>query len=217
MKKFFFAILCFLCVAGLSVYLFPAPILTPLANFLIADDSPENADAIVVLNTGMGIYERLREAANLYNQDYADKVIINGNRKNEILRELENMGLQPCCAWNEETIRILELLGVPRHAIISISAEDVYDTITEAKTIGPIILSLGLKKIIITTSKTHSARAIHIWKDLFKTQLSLISITAKDDRFSSTDWWHNGKDAKQILYEYGSWLFLFTRKLSNAN
>jgi len=214
-KKLF--LLCFFCVASLVIYLFPTPILTPLANFLITDDHPEKADAVVVLNTGLGIYERLMEAANLYNQNYVDRIIINGNRKNEQLRELENMGLQHCCSWAEERIRILELLGVPRQAIISISAEDVYDTITEAKTVGPKVLSMGLKRIIITTSKTHSARALYIWQAMFEKKMTLISITAKDDSFSPTGWWRSGKDAKQILYEYGSWLFLFSRKLSNAN
>jgi hypothetical protein len=38
------------------------------------------------------------------------------------------MGLTPCCSWDEGWIRVLNLLGVPRKAILSISAEDVYDT-----------------------------------------------------------------------------------------
>jgi uncharacterized SAM-binding protein YcdF (DUF218 family) len=207
MKNLFLFLLCFLCFAITTVYLFPAPILTPLANFLIADDQPEPADAVVVLNTGMGIYERLMEAANLYNQKYVDKIIINGNRKNLVLKELENMGLQHSCSWNEESIQILELLGVPRQAIISIAAEDVYDTMTEAQTIGPQILSLGLKKVIITTSKTHSARAIHIWRNHFGQYMSLSSVIAQKDPFDKNTWWKDGKHIKFVLYEYGSWLY----------
>jgi len=97
-KKLILFLLGFLCMAFLTIYLFTAPILTPLANFLVVDDQPEPADAVIVLNTGMGIYERLMEAANLYNQKYADKIFVNGNRKNVVLRELKDMGLQQSCS-----------------------------------------------------------------------------------------------------------------------
>lgn len=217
MKKHILFLSGLLCLVLLPIYLFPVFILAPLASCLITEDPPERVDAVIVLNTGIGIYERLMEAAYLYNQDYTAKIIINGNRKNEILKELEEMGLQLGCAWDEERIRVLELLGVPRKAIISISAEDAYDTVTEAEAVGPKVISMGLKKIIITTSKVHSARAIYIWRTLFTDRLSLLSITAKKDLFLAEGWWRSGKDTKQLLYEYGSWLYLFAKKWFIAN
>ena len=70
MKKFVLVLLLISLVSGSIVYLFPGPFLRPFAKFLVVDEAPRKADAVVVLNTGMGIYERLMEAADLYNKGY---------------------------------------------------------------------------------------------------------------------------------------------------
>ena len=62
--------------------------------------------------------------------------MINGNRKTDVLRELEKRGFEKCCPWYEETVRILEVLGVPRKDVLPINAEDAYDTVSEAKIVG---------------------------------------------------------------------------------
>ena len=87
--------LTFLAICGL--YFFPAPILTPVANLLIVDDVLEQSDAVVVLNTGVEIYDRLIEAAKIYKRGLAGKIIINGNRKNETVKKLEGLGYKPRC------------------------------------------------------------------------------------------------------------------------
>jgi uncharacterized SAM-binding protein YcdF (DUF218 family) len=212
-KKFLLFLLCFFCLVAIFVYLFPKPILTPVADILIADEPIEHADAIVVLNTGIGIYERLLEAANLYNQDYADRIFINGNRKNDLLRTLEKQGLQHCCAWEEEWTRVLVFSGVPRQAITAIPAEDAYDTITEAQSIGPQIISSGINKLIITTSKTHTARALYIWRELFGNRLQITCAAAQKDEFTPDGWWKEGEQIKTVLYEYGSWLYFWIRAI----
>jgi Fe-S oxidoreductase len=51
------------------------------------------------------------------------------------LRGLEKVGFQSCCPWYEDATRILSLLGVPRDKVIYISAEDAYETVTEAETV----------------------------------------------------------------------------------
>ena len=70
-------------------------ILTGIGSFLVVEDIPAKADAAVVLNTGVDIYPRLIEAANLYKQAKAEKVVINGNRKTDIMRSLESSGYAP--------------------------------------------------------------------------------------------------------------------------
>lgn len=68
-------------------------ILTSVGEFLVIDEQPVPSDAVVVLNTGVEYYPRLIEAANLYNKGLVKKIVINGNRKTVILRELEKKGL----------------------------------------------------------------------------------------------------------------------------
>ncbi|MBU0729473.1 MAG: YdcF family protein [Proteobacteria bacterium] len=196
------------------VFLLPGVFLPPIANFLIADEKPVHADAVVVLSTGMEYFSRLMEAAELYNSGYADKVVINGNRKNAEIRKLEDLGFDPCCEWQEEPLRILEVLGVSRGAVIAISAEDVYDTVSEAKAVGNELIASGCKSLIITTSKTHTRRALHIWKDEFSDIFELQSVAARHDPFSAQKWWKEGRQTRWILYEYGSWCFYYWQKIT---
>ena len=103
-----------LAVFFLLLWFFSGPILGQLGQFLICDQKPVASDAIVVLNTGVEYYPRLIEAADLFRKGFAKKVVINGNRKTDILRGLEKRGFKERCPWYEDRVRILEMLGVPR-------------------------------------------------------------------------------------------------------
>ena len=124
------------------LYLSSGIILPSIGKFLVTDEPPVKSDAVVVLNTGLEIYPRLIQVAALYKHGMAEKVVINGNRKSDALREFETKGFKRCCSWYEDTVRILELLGVSRKDVITISVEDAYDTVSEAKAVGR-LLSLG--------------------------------------------------------------------------
>ena len=197
----------------LLLWFFSENVLTWVGNLIVKDEKPGHADAAVVLNTGMAYYPRLIEAASLYGQGLVKKVIINGNRKTEILRELERKGYQPCCAWNEERIRILELLGVKRQDVIAISVEDAYDTISEAKAVGRALLDRKITRIIITTSKSHTRRACHIWRSLYKDQFVITIVAAKRDPYSSKAWWKDSRQIKWVLAEYGAWVYYFWKAM----
>ena len=134
-KKLLYAGLIGLMVLMVLV-IFGPYILTAAGQWLVVSDDPAQSDAIIVLNTGVEIYPRLIEAAALYTAGYADKIVINGNRKTDVLRELEGKGFQGCCAWHENSTRILVLMGVPRDNVIPVSAEDAYDTVSEAEIVG---------------------------------------------------------------------------------
>jgi len=150
-------------------------------NLLISDIKPRQSDVIVVLNAGVEYYPRLIEAADLYKKGLASKVVINGNRKTDILRDLEKRGFDHCCTWYEDRVRILEQLGVPRKSVLVISAEDAYDTVSEALAVGNILVEFRAEKVIITTSKFHTRRAGYIWSKLFSGRLNIQSVSAKRD------------------------------------
>ena len=204
------AIVILALVAVLAVLLAASGrLLTFLGAFLVADSPPpETADAVVVLNTGMAYYPRLMEAASLYREGVVKTVVINGNRKTAALRDLEKMGFVACCPWYEERVRILELLGVPRPSIVTISAEDVYDTISEAKAVGEEIHGRGLSRLIITTSKSHTRRARYIWRRTWHEEYTLTMVAARNDPYTPGGWWKEGRQIKWVLSEYGAWLYL---------
>ena len=195
-----------LLIAAL-VYLLSGPFLTGVGQFLVVDEEPVRSDAVVVLNSGVEWYARLMEGAALYGEGYADKVVINGNRKNDVLRGLERRGFQRGCAWHEDAFRILELLGVPREDILAISAEDAYDTVSEAAAVGRALVDAGMSSVIVTTSKTHTRRARRIWKGLYGDRLRILSVASRSDPFSPGGWWKDGRQIRWVLAEYGAWFY----------
>lgn len=165
------------------------------------------ADAAVVLYTGVEYYPRLMEAARRYTDGLVKSIVVNGNRKSDILRRLEKKGFVPCCHWAEDTIRILGLFGVPRDRIITVSAEDAFDTISEAEAVGKELLQSGIRSILLTTSKSHTRRARHIWNRLYGDRLSITAVSARTDLYDPDGWWRDGRQVRWVLAEYGAWVY----------
>ena len=166
-----------------------------------------------MLNAGLEFYPRLIQAAALYRKGMAGKVVVNGNRKSDVLRKLEKVGFKRCCSWHEDTVRILELLGVSRKDVITISVEDAYDTISEAKAIGEVLVQKGFKNITITTSKFHTRRARHIWKRIYPKALKICTVAAREDPYSPESWWKEGRQIRWVLAENGAWLYLLWKSV----
>ena len=195
---------------------FSPKILMLAGQWVVVSDTPLRSDAIVVLHTGVELYPRLIQAADLYSQGYADKVVINGNRKTDVLRELERKGFRGCCAWYEDSIRVLNLMGVPRNKVVSISAEDAYDTVSEAEIVGRAVIESGASRILLATSKYHTRRARFIWKKMYAGQLEIRAVAAKSDLYNPNSWWHEGKQIRWVLAEYGAWLYYFWKSFENG-
>jgi uncharacterized SAM-binding protein YcdF (DUF218 family) len=200
-----------LLVAALVLYFSSEQIMITVGEFLVRVDEPARSDAVVVLSTGIEYYPRLMEAAALFHEGFAERVAINGNRKSEALRELERRGFQRCCPWHEDAVSVLELLGVPRENVFIISAEDAYDTVSEAKLVGEALMEAGISSIILTTSKYHTRRARYVWKYLFPNRLTVRAVAARDDPFSTEVWWKKGRQIRWVLAEYGAWIYYLWR------
>jgi uncharacterized SAM-binding protein YcdF (DUF218 family) len=212
-KKIIVLILLF-CIVTV-VYAVSGRFFRYMGEFLIYDDPCEGSDAAVVLNTGLEYYPRLIEAASIYKKGLTEKIIINGNRKTNSLRDIESMGFESCCPWYEDSLRILEILGVPRYDVMAVSAEDAYDTVSEAKAVGNEVVKKGFKNIILITSKFHTRRAAHIWKEIFKNKLEVTSVSAKTDPFDPASWWKQGRQIRWVLAEYGAWIFYYWQKITD--
>ena len=212
LKRFPLFVLVFLIVVSLF-WFFSKPILSQLGLFLICDQKPVVSDAVVVLNTGAEYYPRLIEAADLFRKGLARKVVINGNRKTDVLRGLEKRGFKECCPWYEDRVRILEILGVPRKEILPISAEDAYDTVSEAEAVGWELIRKGIRSVIITTSKSLTRRAGYIWTTMFGDRLSICTVAAKTDPYDPKGWWKQGRQIRWVLAEYGAWAYYWWKRI----
>jgi len=188
-------------------------ILAGVGSYLVVQEIPQHSDAAVVLHTGVDIYPRLIEAASLYKGLKAEQVVINGNRKTGELRDLESSGYEPPCKWYAEEISVLAHLGVAKDHIVAISAEDAYDTISEARIVGEILINNGMNNVTITTSKFHSRRARHIWRNMYREQLKVFIAPASNDPFNPEAWWKDGRQIRWVLSEYGAWLYYYWMKI----
>jgi uncharacterized SAM-binding protein YcdF (DUF218 family) len=156
----------------------------------------------------------LVQAAEIYRQGLANKVVFNGNRKTDMLRQLEADGFRRCCPWYADALRIIVMGGVPQKDIIWISAEDAYDTVSEAEAVGRELIRRHLKKIILTTSKSHTRRARFIWRNMYENQLMVGMVAAKSDPYDPNNWWKDGRQVRWVLAEYGAWIYYWWKHIS---
>ena len=211
-----------LYIGGITLFIFfllivfSTKILMLAGQWVVVSDTPLRSDAIVVLHTGVELYPRLIQAADLYSQGYADKVVINGNRKTDVLRELERQGFRGCCPWYEDSVRVLNLMGVPTEKVIRISAEDAYDTVSEAEIVGKTVIEAGINRIILTTSKYHTRRARFIWQEMYEGQLEVQAVAAQSDPYNPEGWWHEGKQIRWVLAEYGTWFYYYWKSFKHG-
>ncbi len=204
-KKF----LIWIFLIGLLLVVMRLLALPALGGYLIDTPTGGKVDAAVVLNTGVDYYPRLMEAAAQYREGRAPLVVINGNRKSDALRELEAMGYEAPASWYEGRTRMLEVLGVPRDKVISISAEDAFDTISEAMSIAPTLEQHGLRRLLIVTSPFHSRRAAQIWRNRLAQDFIIDTAPARRDPFDPQGWWRDGRQIRQLMAEYGGWAFYY--------
>ncbi len=198
------------------LYLSSGTILTWCGESLVFDEKPVHSDTIVVLNTGVDYYPRLIESAELFRKGFVKMIVINGNRKTDVLREIERKGFESCCPWYENRLRILSMFGVPRDKVVCISAEDAYDTMTEAGAVGTELIRLGFTRVIITTSKFHTRRAHFIWTRMYEDKLSICSVSAKTDPYDPQGWWKQGRQVRWVLAEYGAWIYYWWKDLKEG-
>jgi len=193
---------------------FSGTILRRIGSMIVVDDRPLYSDAVVVFFTGVEYYPRLIQAAGIYRRQLTRKVVINGNRKTAILRELENKGFERCCPWYMDFVRILTLLGVSEKDIITISAENAYDTMSQAQAVGGELIRRRFSKVIITTSKFHSRRAKYIWQNMYKNRSTIYVSPAAADPYDPRKWWQDGRQIRWVMAEYGVWLYYWWKRWS---
>jgi uncharacterized SAM-binding protein YcdF (DUF218 family) len=194
------------------LFFYRAEWLAYLGHSLVVDDPAATAEVAVVLTTGVDYVPRLLQAAQLYRDKRVKKIIINGNRKTDAIRKLEAQGFVPACQWYENSLRILEMYGVPRDRIWTVVAEDVFDTVSEAQAIRPLLLENDIDSMILTTSKFHTRRARFVWRKVMAADQGIYSSAAVDDPFDPDSWWQDGRQVKQVMGEYGGMAYYLWKR-----
>jgi uncharacterized SAM-binding protein YcdF (DUF218 family) len=172
-----------LCVLLIAGYVFRAPLLRGAASAWIVNDPLTKADAIVVL--GGGLETRPFEAARLYQQKYADKILIMNVRLSPTTR----LGITS--PEKDITHQLLLKLGVPASDVVDLGA-GVASTFDESMAVRDWTRSNAIKCLIIPTDLFHSRRVRWLFRKQLKSsgvRVIVESIAARD--YTAADWWRH--------------------------
>ncbi len=186
-------------VIGICVllYLVHPMVLQSVGAYLVVEDVLEPAFAIVVLGGSAPL--RALEAAKLYKDGWAPKIIINQALRRKTFYAFSSLGID----WVEEYEYNREALlqsGVPEDAVMVIEQE-VENTLSELRAVLRALPEQTT--LIIVTSNYHTRRTAAIWNHLTDGQVKgLIRWSRSDPSFDTTTWWKNRRSIRFLVTEY---------------
>lgn len=177
-----------LFLAGLLVFF-------NVGRWLVAEDPPHKASAIVVLSGRMP--SRALEAARIYREGYAPQVWL--THATEPGESLEKLSI-PFSGEEYYNRLILMHEGVPEGAI-HILDPSIMNTADEMLTIGQALSKEKQHTVIIVTSKVHTRRVKALWGRISPAQGEAIVRGVSGDAFDPAHWWRNTSDALDVVRE----------------
>jgi uncharacterized SAM-binding protein YcdF (DUF218 family) len=187
MSRFLKVVAVLLIIAAVLVALH-RPLLTAAAGWLIVDDPLERADVIVVLAGGAGA-ERVRQAADLYHQGYAPRVLLSGGETTLGIPETEILRRQALAH------------SIPDSALLFEPAST--STYEQARDLRPQLERLGARRAIVVTSSYHTRRTRYLFRKVFSgSPVEIRVFPVQRDIFNPDQWWTREWDTERVALEY---------------
>jgi len=186
-------------VIGICVlaYLVHPIVLREVGAFLVVEDVLESASAIVVLGGSAPL--RALEAARLYKDGWAPRIVLNQPQRKEDFYAFSSLGID-VVEQHEYNREALLHSGVPDDAIVVIE-EEVENTLAELRAVLQALPEHTT--LIIVTSNYHTRRSAAIWNYLTDGQVKgLIRWSRSDTSYDPTTWWKNRRSIRFLVNEY---------------
>jgi uncharacterized SAM-binding protein YcdF (DUF218 family) len=169
-----------------------------LGHILYREDPLATADVIYVL--GGTRIERVAEAGDLYREGWAPLILLSRQVSEPAEIQLRASGLQ-IPTESEMQRHVLRQMGVPVSAVDEVTAEQVA-TSNEVEELASIASTRQWKRVIVVTSKLHTARA----RLVMRRRLSPLGIEVlmRGSRYDDADidrWWSNRSDLRFVVFE----------------
>ena len=192
-----------LLVAGVglalaALYVWRAPALERAGRFLIAEDAPASADVIVVLSGSFP--DRILEAAALYQEGFAPRIVLCRERDRAAFRRLQALGVKAPRGF-ELNRSVAEQLGVPADAV-SVLERSAASTYGEAEEVLRYLREREYRSVLLVTSKLHTHRAGLIYRHLAGDSVRVIVRGSRYDDFRADAWWEDRMDTRHVVVEY---------------
>ena len=174
-----------------------APVLRAIGGALVAEDALVPVDVIAVSHAN-GRATAL-EAAALYREGIARRIVVAEWRKEELKRQLDEIGVV-FPAPHELVVAILEHSGVP-HEAITVLPGSVDGTNPEIAVYVRFANREKLGSLLYLTSRSHTARAG--WRLRREAPGTRILVRApRMDDFHADTWWHSRGSTREVMTEY---------------
>lgn len=180
-------------------YLAHPIILRSVGEYLVLEDTLQTAEAIVVLNGSAPL--RVLEAARLYKDGWAPKIILSQSLRRGDFYAFEALGIK-IVQEHEYDREALLRSGVPDHDIMIIE-EEAANTLAELRAVLRILQPPEDATLIVVTSNYHTRRTAAIWNYLTDGQVKgLVRWTRNDPSFDPATWWKDRQSIKHLVNEY---------------
>lgn len=174
------------------------PLLRAAGDALVVEEPGPPADAIVVVAGGTP--GRETRAAALFQAGGAPRVLVSRQFVPGRVQTLIAMGIRPL-DFQGESVRVLEKLGVPRDAIVTLD-QPVEITETELRQVVAAARARGWHRVTLVTSGPHTRRVRLIWRREAAGAIEAGIVAAPDECSSADGWWRRRRCSEAVLHEY---------------
>lgn len=190
-------------IAG-ALWIFRERALTALGGYLVASDPPAAADAVLVL--GGDPAERAWEAADLYREGWAPRIVLTTPLTAPAVAALAARGV--VLAEEPQLARqVLQGLGVPAEAVLPMP-EFVNSTESEARAFRAFAAGRGWRRVLVVSSPFHTRRSRTLFRQVMReTGIEVRVIPSRHGQYRAADWWRGRQDVLTLIIEYQKLLF----------
>lgn len=169
-------------------------ILRGFGNYLDDSEQPQPAQRIFVL--GGGAYDRGHQAARLWYQGFAPKIICTGNY---VSGTVKSLGLE----YTEAQLTQLRIWGFDVDSTLVEAIDIGTSTMEESDFILDYCLENRLNKIILVSDKFHTHRIKNVFEDKFEDAgIQVIYSGAPSSRYKESEWWREEAGLIMVNNEY---------------
>jgi uncharacterized SAM-binding protein YcdF (DUF218 family) len=162
-----------------------------MGQLLVVADPLEKSDAIVVLSGGEA--ERMQEAISLYEEKYAEAIIL--TETGAVLQGYN-------ATYSSEQRLILIDAGIPPTAI-QVTGKHAASTREEAKLVRTLVTNTDTHSLIVVTDPYHTLRTRLIWDEVFNDSgVNIIIRPARGSWYRPETWWMTRAGWTNTLNEY---------------
>lgn len=191
-------------VAALLAYQSRERLLAALGGFLVVRDPLAKADVILVLSGEPT--ERAREAADLYREGWAPKVVLTTPEPPPGHAELVALGVR--IPLEPEIARTIVVgLGVSAADVLQVPTV-INSTGSEARAFHAWMREGGWRRAIVVSSPYHTRRVRSLFREVFgKSGTTVAVVPSRHGEFQPGDWWRRRSGVRNLIIEYQKLLF----------